>query len=58
EVPEIPFTPPSTLKYPIKITDRFDMTFTYELVPDQYGLVSYSEEAEVKAVLRKPVAWR
>ncbi len=54
EVPKIPFTPPSTLKYPIEITDRFDMTFTYKIVPDQYKPVSYSQEIEVKAVLDKP----
>ena len=55
EITEIPESPPSAPKYPIEITDRFYMTFTYALVPDQDELVTrISEEVEVKAVLQKP----
>jgi len=55
EIPEILQGPPSAPKFPIEITERFDMTFTYELVPDQEELVTrISEEVEVRVVIIKP----
>jgi len=46
--------PPSALKYPTEIIDRFDMSFTYAFVPGQYELASCTAEVEVRAALRKP----
>ena len=55
EITEIPKSPPSAPKYPVEIIDRFAMTFTYQLVPDQDELVTrISEEVEVRVVLNKP----
>jgi hypothetical protein len=55
EINEIPKSLPSAPKYPIDITERFDMTYTYKLIPDQDEMVTrISGEVEVKAVLRKP----
>lgn len=54
EPTKIPWSPPSTVKYPVGVAERFDMTFAYELVPGQNALVAYSEQVEVKAVLNKP----
>jgi hypothetical protein len=52
EIPKIPISSP---KYPIEITDRFDITFTYQLVSNQDELVTrISEEVEVMLSLRKP----
>jgi len=56
--PETPTGPPSPQanpKYPADITDRFDMTFTYELVPDK-PVTEISQQVEVKATLQKPGA--
>ncbi len=53
----LPETSPETeesQKYPVGITERFDMSFTHWLVPDQDDLVTgVSGDVEVKAVLDK-----
>jgi len=50
---ETPEAPPSALKYPSEITDMFDITFNYQLVPDR-PVRKIHEQVEVKTVLRKP----
>jgi len=48
--PGPPPAPSSTPKYPSEIASRFEMLFTYELVPEQKNLVTtVTEEVEVKA---------
>ncbi|MBA7499992.1 hypothetical protein ES704_02744 [subsurface metagenome] len=47
--------PPSDLKYPTEIIDRFDLTFTYSFVPDK-PVTGISEEVEVIAIVKRPDA--
>ena len=51
--PEVPQNPVSTPKYPIEITDRFNMAFSYKLLPDK-PVRGISQQVEVKATLQKP----
>ena len=54
--PATPQAPPSTLQYPADITDRFHMSFTYEVILDRGMAVTYSHQMEVRAVMQKPGA--
>lgn len=49
---QVPQNPASTPKYPIELTDRFNMTFAYRLLPDK-PVKGISEQVEVKATLQK-----
>lgn len=48
-----PESPSLVLKYPIEITDQFNITFTYQLVTDK-PVTKISEQVEVKAVFSNP----
>ncbi len=46
---------PSNLKYPTEMIDRFNLTFTYRLVPDKPA-ARISAEVEVRAIVKSPGA--
>ena len=51
--PQEPPPPPSNLKYPTEIIDRFNLTFSYRFVPDR-PVGGISEEVEVSAIVKSP----
>ena len=53
--PQEPLPPPSNLKYPTEIIDRFNLTFTYRFVPDK-PVARVSEQVEVRAIVKRPGA--
>jgi hypothetical protein len=55
EPQEPPPPPPELMKYPVAIVDRFNLTFSYSLVPDR-PVAKTSEEVEVRAIVKSPGA--